>query len=67
VPGKYSKPDLVFENGDRLTPIFIAFANEQLAKLFYFIEQLAAVAVIAIDVAAAWKLFARWGIPQLKP
>jgi hypothetical protein len=41
-------------------PIFAAFANEQLAEHFYFIKQLATVAVITPDVMAAWKLFTRW-------
>jgi nucleoside 2-deoxyribosyltransferase len=43
-------------------PIFIAFANEQLAEQFYFVKQLATVAVITPDVMAAWKLFERWQI-----
>ena len=41
-------------------PIFATFANEQLAEHFYFIKQLATVAVITPDVMAAWKLFTRW-------
>ena len=41
-------------------PIFVAFASEQLATHFYFIQQLATVAVIAPDVMTAWRLFARW-------
>ena len=41
-------------------PIFLAFANEALSKDFYFVKQLATVAVITPDVMAAWKLFARW-------
>ena len=40
--------------------IFVAFADDQLAKLFYFIKQLATVAVITSDVKAAWSLFTRW-------
>jgi hypothetical protein len=40
-------------------PIFVAFADARLAEHFYFIKQLATVAVIA-DVTAAWNLFARW-------
>jgi hypothetical protein len=41
-------------------PIFIAFADEQLSKHFYFVKQPATVAVIAPDVMRAWELFARW-------
>jgi hypothetical protein len=41
-------------------PVFIAFANKELAEHFYFIEQIATVAVITPDVMAAWKLFERW-------
>ncbi len=41
-------------------PILVAFADEALAELFYFAEQLATVAVIAADVKAAWQLFTRW-------
>ena len=41
-------------------PIFVAFADEALAELFYFAKQLATVAVITADVKAAWQLFARW-------
>jgi hypothetical protein len=47
-------------------PIFIAFANDALADRFYFVRQLATVAVITGDVTAAWKLFAQWqsnGVP----
>jgi hypothetical protein len=40
-------------------PIFVAFADAHLAEHFYFIKQLATVAVIT-DVTAAWNLFARW-------
>ena len=42
------------------TPIFVAFANENLAEHFYFAEQLATVAVVSADVKAAWDLFTRW-------
>jgi hypothetical protein len=41
-------------------PVFIAFAKEYLAEHFYFIGQLATVAVVTPDVVAAWKLFERW-------
>ena len=41
-------------------PVFVAFADEALAELFYFAKQLATVAVIAADVKAAWDLFVRW-------
>ena len=41
-------------------PTFITFANGRLAEHFYFIKQLATVAVITPDVMAAWKLFTRW-------
>lgn len=44
----------------RSKPMFVAFADEQLAKHFYFIEQLAAVAVVTADAMAAWDLFTRW-------
>jgi hypothetical protein len=44
----------------RSKPIFVAFADEQLAKHFYFIEQLATVAAVTADVMAAWDLFTRW-------
>jgi nucleoside 2-deoxyribosyltransferase len=41
-------------------PIFVAFANQGLAKRFYFAKQLAAVAITAPDALAAWKMFVRW-------
>ena len=44
----------------RRKPIFLALANEGLAKRLYFIKQLATVAVITADVKAAWNLFACW-------
>lgn len=40
-------------------PIFIAFADDQLAQYFYFAKQLASIAVVTPDVMAAWALFAR--------
>jgi hypothetical protein len=41
-------------------PIFVALANQGLAKLFYFAVQLATVAVISPDALMAWKTFVRW-------
>jgi hypothetical protein len=41
-------------------PIFLAFANRKLADHFYFIEQLADIAVIARSAPTAWKLFTHW-------
>lgn len=41
-------------------PIFVAFADARLAKHFYFVEQLATVAVATPDVTAAWNSFTRW-------
>ena len=41
-------------------PIFLAFSNRSIADYFYFIEQLADIAVIARSAPAAWKLFTHW-------
>jgi hypothetical protein len=41
-------------------PIFIAFADGELAQHFYFTQQLATGAVITADAKAAWNLFVRW-------
>ena len=41
-------------------PIFIAFTDEELARHFYFAQQLVTGAVITVDVKTAWDLFARW-------
>ena len=40
-------------------PVFVAFTRPDLTELFYFVKQLATVAVIT-DVIAAWNLFTRW-------
>lgn len=41
-------------------PIFMAFANEELSRQFYFVEQLASVSVIAPTVRDAWEFFTKW-------
>lgn len=40
--------------------IFIAFATKELSEQFYFLNQLATVALITPDVTAAWKYFKNW-------
>ena len=41
-------------------PIFIAFLNKELSEHFYFIQQIATLAVIASDAVTAWKFFTAW-------
>jgi hypothetical protein len=41
-------------------PIFIAFANRDLAEHFYFAQHLSWVTVVTPSVSFAWKLFVRW-------
>lgn len=44
-------------------PIFIASINEELYGRFYFIQQLATVAIIAPSAVSAWWFFEQWQTP----